>query len=342
MMTHEVAIPIHGQSSLDSKTMSALKSNAGESLKVSNDDRRLPNGQKVDFGGKSSRKTKKTHLSKKSQKDKDFEKKTIKNNKASSDCESSDEKKASKKSNKRASGQHLSNEKIDGSSGLKEAGRNKKKLQQPSLPNGDKPNFHGEAPKANVDGNNSLEQSLPNGEKPNFNRDANRNKKLSKTNGKSSALEDTYAGSSFHSSPAALNLPKPTFKASPKQLTLQPEIGPSNGQLRGPPQHSAVSPFVVPATVPHSAPLIDGTNGYPLYQPFPNHSPGYNYSYPTNGGYIGQPIGIHPMMSNPYQQACPMPQSLLHPTQHPITYGSEVNGGAQKISFNDLLKLSKD
>lgn len=68
-------------------------------------------------------------------------------------------------------------------------------LTEPSLPNGEKPNFFNE-------------KSLKNESKNSI--------KFSKYKEKHLTQENVYAGSSFHSSPAALNLPKPSFNTSTK------------------------------------------------------------------------------------------------------------------------------
>ncbi|CAK9440332.1 uncharacterized protein LODBEIA_P44320 [Lodderomyces beijingensis] len=103
----------------------------------------------------------------------------------------------------------------------------------PSLPNGEKPNFQPlrdtfVKKKQSRSNKEIAKASLPSGEKPNFNNEASTTKSKKPGNGKQSKekgvvavgpIEDvTYAGSSFHSSPAALNLPKPKFKTSPKQV----------------------------------------------------------------------------------------------------------------------------
>lgn len=106
-----------------------------------------------------------------------------------------------------------------------------------TLPNGKPVNFGTKGSEGSKKGRKSQKldtvpgQSLPSGEKPRFSTDAKPRKKLPKEasgkdkstadgrKGKKEAagagkLEDTYAGSSFHSSPAALNLPKPSFSST--------------------------------------------------------------------------------------------------------------------------------
>ncbi|ODV78090.1 uncharacterized protein CANTADRAFT_7549 [Suhomyces tanzawaensis NRRL Y-17324] len=321
MMAHEIPLPIH-QAQYRTPPDKADKNPKNDG------DRRLPNGEKVNFGHGSSKP------------------------------------KGSKNATK----------KDDGS---------KKKTSRstsPALPNGSKPNFHhdgaskpkepaqgkkkGSKSKPSVDAGKKSEPSLPNGDKPNFGgaTKAVTSKKTKSAQPKDKKLpaEATYAGSSFHSSPAALALPKPSFKSSTKSSSGPSDevadSGASSASTASSPSSQVVHPppqYPVTAYPPGS---IVPPNGMPMYPPPQHHMPpnqfiqpgfvynytpqGYiQYQYPPGSGHFPQMQPPHPI-SNPitthFQQPLPpVGQAPANAHMH-----ASSNGG-HKISFNDLLGSSK-
>lgn len=323
MMAHELPLLIHTKKSTHNVPPSkapTTKTNKHKPSKGCSDERRLPNGAKADFGNNSSSNT---------------------------------SKKSNKKSPKHTSSNTSNNKTVtrllpDGSKpnfgnepSNPNGGNHKKPNNEPSLPNGEKPNF-GEGSKSNSKKKNS-EPIFPNGDKPNFfNEKAT--KKTNKSKDKKPLItEDTYAGSSFHSSPAALNLPKPSFKTSPKANNAT--------QNKPEPYYHTTEPVNAPPQHPVTAyPAGNGAQNIPKIPSNPsafppgNHfsQPGFSY-YVTPQGYInyqyphGPPPppppqgGVFPMVASPYQQ---------HPPPHHLRGVAPQQG--QRISFNELLGSSKN
>ncbi|CAK7906994.1 enhancer of mRNA-decapping protein 1 [[Candida] anglica] len=228
-------------------------------------------------------------------------------------------------------------------------GSRKKKQQQDSQshPNG-----------SNNNESKKSEQSLPNGSKPNFNPGA---EKPSKKTGKQTsskgdkknpanavAMEENYAGSSFHSSPAALNLPKPSFKTSPKSRVAQQTVITSPQQQLASPQQQQTftSPLQMSAPLqqfphpmqqhPAAGPMYPvapyGQGKLPPAFPSPNQNPmiyrgnqfvqpGFSYQHSPQG-YITYQNGIqgHPNNTSvgvPMHHAGPPPQHMSHPPPPP-------------------------
>lgn len=242
------------------------------------------------------------------------------------------------------------------------------KLPETTLPSGAKPNYYNDQKKDNqvsAETLQSKEPSLPSGEKPNFGNKSKKGKKTAEKtvpvdgkNKKSSskkstpAPEETYAGSSFHSSPAALNLPKPTFKTSPKSATSPTAV--SDGVTL-----PSVTPPQFPATAypPGSAIPPNMPHGHPHQSPHHNNQvqPGFSY-HVTPQGHINYPyphgapppVG-YPMITSHYQYpgvGYPPAQGLYPPPpQHyqvphvQVQQHQPLQG--QKISFNDLLGSAK-
>ena len=229
------------------------------------------------------------------------------------------------------------------------------------LPSGNPVNFgHGGPKKGKKPAKKAVEdsvqsQSLPNGEKPRFSNDAKPRKKSpkdSKDKGPSEnkkgkrqlspaavKSEETYAGSSFHSSPAALNLPKPSFKPSPKTAPVTLPAGPAGIVASVPVPGSVPS---VSGSVPGSGPMypngmVGPNQGMPpmgaVIPPGPPNmyaQPGFSYSV-TPQGYINYQYPPYMPHQPPYPQMAP-PQPQPIPAAHP----SQTENG-QKITFNQLL-----
>lgn len=300
---------------------------------VKNGERRLPNGAQVDFGNKS----KKGSSSKKQPSLPDGSKPNFYNGNESNHSSSSS-------------------------------------LSKQSLPNGEKPVFNAATATSNKKGKNP---SLPNGEKPVFHDDSTTNNSRKNKSGKSNKdgkkqqqviNEDTYAGSSFHSSPAALNLPKPSFKTSPKNNNKSQiyenqsnvsSSGSSNGgssnggspnqTLHSTPNLTTVHPPPPPPQYPVTMYPQPGYPGYP--------QPGFSYQV-TPQGYINYqyPHGPAPPMHHP-QMGYPMvnshsypgnfagvhgfPSGVPPPPAAPAGQHAQANQfqqhQGQKITFNELL-----
>ncbi|ODQ78270.1 hypothetical protein BABINDRAFT_162925 [Babjeviella inositovora NRRL Y-12698] len=173
-------------------------------------------------------------------------------------------------------------------------------------------------------------QLLPNGQKVDFGNNGPSEKILAKSKGNSKplvavAVEDMgkYAGSSFHVSPAALDLPKPSFKkvsgsdASPVAALLSSGNAPQNLP------HS-VHPGVV------SSPMAYANMPLHMHPAYANYTP---YAPPPM-----MPVQAYPVVPPyGYQHFAPVPphspyQNIPH-AQHPT---------GQKMSFNDLIASSSN
>lgn len=323
--------------------------------------RTLPNGEQVDFGnGKNTRTGSKSPEVNENVSRKKNEKKSSKN-KDSSDVDSvvlgepllpngekpnfsNDKKVKAKPKNKK---------------------KEKKKVELPTLPNGEKPNF-GERSNEKKSKAAQLLQSLPNGDKPNFSSGKESYDKPSNDYGKKNKLEENYAGSSFHSSPAALNLPKPTFK-SPKQVNDEassPSVTPivksqvlsvQAAQVTQTAQNTQ-NLNVANIGIPHPPPQYPVT----MYQPTPGQlnnplaynshghyiqQPGFTYQYnpqgyvqyqypyqaPQQGPYGIVPLGVQPPIPNGQLPLPPHHPNHVHP-MYALAPAKE-----QKITFSDLL-----
>lgn len=234
------------------------------------------------------------------------------------------------------------------------------------LPSGGKVDF-GNKKKNHSRQNSKIKDkpSLPDGSKPVFNDDEKskgRNDKDRKKDNKKKV--DAYAGSSFHSSPEALKLPKPTFKSSPKPTA-------SSLQEKQPipiPQQMAIpgNPNQMPMPVYPNQPPVQGhpMPNYPYYyypQPMmmnpnmsqpPNAQNAPNAQQPTKEQ-LGSPMpmmnqypGQVPGYYHPYFMNSPPNPNQPHPSQPfpqqvPPGTTSPPNHEGQKISFNDLLGSSK-
>ncbi|CCE78487.1 Piso0_001110 [Millerozyma farinosa CBS 7064] len=269
---------LDSQTRLKGEPSAAKGSKKGAKNKRSKDavgERRLPNGEKVDFGHGNGKKT-------------------------------------SKKAPKQAQ--------VTGVSRLPDA----------TLPDGSKPVFHeGEsegpmqAHKASNGPTNkkkgSSDSSSQSGEKSVSHKGNEKGgEKINKKKGKSkdkkpTTMEDTYAGSSFHFSPEALNLPKPSFKTSPK--TANPTQNTSNMPMR-----ENLAPIGNAAPVPQPARVPQQPAAFPAGHPFYA-----NYAY----GFPMQPF------PGQYTQAPVYPQAFS-PGYPPYMPAAALQQG-QKITFNELL-----
>lgn len=401
MMAHELPRPIHQTPKKPIKQQRPV---------VGKQSRTLPNGEEVDFGNSN-----KKHGSLSANEPSDKSKKnasgstqvTTKNSKKKSANSGqyclpdgskpqfyNEEKKEGQRKKKADNGGVLSNgEKPDFGTGTnKSKGKKDKDLPAASLPNGEKPDF-GNGEKLSSKHRNKKdrdylpEPSLPNGAKVDFGNNSTDNltsgKKLSsKDKKKSSALsasvsEDSYAGSSFHSSPSALALPKPSFKTLPKQpgaksIDVSSPAGVSTVLASGAP--IPVQGGVAPPRYPAAAyPLGSGFPMVPLHSgqqqpqvmmlvhpPPPPLAPyiqqGFSYQV-TPQGYIhypfmmGQPPsgpGVNPQQFQlqPTLGHVPPGQGMLQqvftshfqPGVSPPVGKSQIG---QKISFNELIDSSK-
>lgn len=347
-------------------------SSGSHPMNILDEERRLPNGQKVDFGNGSSKKSKKP-TSKKPNKDKSKAMLTsedkeleVKSSSPSTDSlnsakdlNQSESKGKKKKNNSSNKNKEKEKEKEKGS-------KSKKKTNEypaPSLPNGAKPSFNNESSKSKKKG--FSEQSLPNGAKPIFNIDdesdlTKNSKKQNKSNkDKKGNTEETYAGSSFHSSPAALNLPKPTFKSSPPQSSTSLQQAGSK-ELRTPiiqqptmqqpsmqqPMHhiqnpvTAYSPLAPGALHPN-----EQLPGPMMYKPYVQ--PGFSYQVSPQG-YISYPYLQHgPPGPGPVPANYNLVTSHYQPSWNfqnppPTKSINEAQNSGHKISFNELLGSSKN
>lgn len=226
------------------------------------------------------------------------------------------------------------------------------------LPNGDKPDF-GDSHK--------LPQRLPNGEKPDFGGESKKKGRKPKKEPKKEkdvkvkemkvkdikvrdlkvkdskkeakpkdVKKDCYAGSSFHSSPEAVALPKPSFAAaSPKPIpaAAAPQPSPNYSPasfVKSPPQASPLQPnMAVPQQ--NYAPNIH-FNPAVMYQGVPPMGPP---RHPVTFAPGASPPGFEYFARQGYINYHYPPQPQFAPQPYP-----QHNPG-QKISFNDLMGSSK-
>lgn len=274
-----------------------------------------------------------------------------------SDYGNSAEDTTSKKSNKKLSNKGKDKKSPGGASknkkssktGSASASLSQVRLPDAMLPDGSKPNFGTSNLSTSLSNlkKKPKSHSLPNGDKPvfskndkqstkkkvlEFNAEKN-NKKQNKCKEKKTETEETYAGSSFHSSPAALNLPKPSFKASPKTAQLTTDI-----YHPPPPQYPVTLYGSQNSLAMQSRPFFPGytnmgapppSNGFGSVQQM--HPP-YNYHH----------NGYHP-------NATPAPSYFPHQAmgrapQHANYVPNARNDLHQghKISFNELIGSSKN
>lgn len=388
MMAHELPTPIHqaidtvpnhnantpvssSQRLKKDKNNKKKEKTQEKVLPLNDDERRLPSGAKVDFGG-------------------------------SSNSNGGNASNGNKKSRKGGSTKQKENRKLTAS---------------PSLPNGEKPNFFNEKPSKELKKKKSMqnefvnepslssgakpslpsgakpkfgklskkqshhEQSLPSGEKPNFYNEKAKGGSSTlkeKKEIKDKKVEDTYAGSSFHSSPAALQLPKPSFRATSlkqQQSATSDEEGTSSLSSASSvvSSDSPTNPPAIPAVAdqprqPQAEPLKYPVTAYPPGSIPPPQQQYYqtpHYPYPqfiqTGFAYQMSPQGY---IQYPYPQ-----QTLQHPIYshyhaQPILAGAQLQPpqklqqqpqsqsqapqqqqpqqGGHKITFNELLSSSKN
>ncbi|CAN3502374.1 hypothetical protein DICA1_E08878 [Diutina catenulata] len=174
-------------------------------------------------------------------------------------------------------------------------------------------------------------QQMPNGQKPQFGPD-----KPKKPAKKSTAMapSDSYAGGSFHSSPEAVALPKPSFSKSPPKnaVTAYP-----SGSVPATPHQSTPQASRAPNGAMPMAPN-PAMGAYPMMPPMmvpnmpANIQSGFTYQVNPQG-YIMYPPqpGAGPAGAVPY---------VTH-FQHPPPYAAPVVPQGQKISFSDLIGSSK-
>lgn len=253
-----------------------------------------------------------------------------------------------------------------------------KPVPQPirQLPNGEMPNF-GPAKERKSKQHPQQQQILPNGEKPNFGNESKAGKKKLKkksnnnnntnpntnnkvlSNGlavnstavsksaqanpddKSKKGEGGYAGSSFHSSPEALGLPKPSFRASPKPTgaNLQGQTPQTPSQMHSPVNggvpnlHNAFFYQGMPPAGPPRYPVTS-------YPPSGPYHPGFNYNANAQGfiNYLYPPTAVP-------QPPIPMQSYPLGPPAHLFAQHLQQQQfqqpQAQKITFNELMGSSK-
>lgn len=339
-MAHELPLLIHTKKSNHASQPSKpsnTKTNKHKPVKDAIDDRRLPNGAKADFGNGSSLNS-----------NKKASKKTKHTSANSSNSNLPDAVLPDGSKPNFGNGKDTSTNGASGSS-------HKKQNKEPSLPNGEKPNFYSDGSKSSTKKKKS-EQIQQSSDRPGNDKHS---KKSNKSKDKKSAItEDTYAGSSFHSSPAALNLPKPSFKTSPKQSNeiqassepIYPPVNASSEHIY-PPVNASSEHIYAPVNAPPQHPVTPypignpGNNGprfptNPMMIPPGNNfvQPGFTYNV-TPQGYINYqyphappppPLaGAFPMVATPYPPQLP-PHHHLGP-QH-----------GQRISFNELLGSSKN
>lgn len=249
------------------------------------------------------------------------------------------------------------------------------KTRTPKLPNGEKPDFgtgdrnkkdfikpkkvKKPASKKSLNGSEGHETS---------NLQAHGDRKLLTSSGSSGKNADCYAGSSFHSSPEAVALPKPSFAGSSSGSTSPSQAG----IVRLPSQSTRIAAaqpmvpnYISPAQQPvvQVPPAVSGRyNLHPafVYQGVPGSGPPQypitSYSIPHKQEYSYRPMmpqfpvqagPTHPhgpysmaLAGVPQQpqvqaqvQAQVQVQAQSHHTQHP-QYG-------QRISFNELIGSSK-
>lgn len=244
-----------------------------------------------------------------------------------------------------------------------------KPVPQPlrQLPNGEMPNFGPAKDKQPK----HQQQLLPNGERPNFGHESKTSKKKLKkkninnnsntpnkahasglantaaaasnpqgnSNDKSKKGDESYAGSSFHSSPEAVGLPKPSFRVSPKPSTADIK---SQGQTPQTPTQvhpTTGAPSLHPAFFYQGMPPA-GPPRYPVtaYPSAGQYLPGFNYNANSQGfiNYLYPPTAV-PQPPIPMQSYPLGPPVQLFPQQQQYLQGPQ----AQKITFNQLMGSSK-
>lgn len=237
------------------------------------------------------------------------------------------------------------------------------KLPDASLPDGSKPNFFNSndsrssyGKKKNSDNENSKSKSTVSSSKIQVKKEYDHNasssvkptihtsktKKVLRTKDKKGS-DENYAGSSFHFSPEALNLPKPSFKSSPKpaQQSLTTPNTPSGTPETPVVQNNGVllsSPSAGPIQKPQAVSFPNPLNHYSM----PLVQPGYGYSYDSRvppGGYLSQPPNFPPPNSLDPQPQLPQYVPINFSQQSFVPPSQPLLG--QKVSFNDLLSSTK-
>lgn len=259
--------------------------------------------------------------------------------------------------------------------------KEKPRKSKPALPNGERPNFGPEDPKKESAGSKGkLKGKLKKGKNPNTsgikngseaskksNNNINNNNNTTTTTtantsanhtsrdtinqafsaretGKKSG-EESYAGSSFHSSPEALALPKPSFKSSPKQQTpvldhqspIQPVLqqNPTNNHNTTVSGNGHVGMNLHPGFVYQGMPAAPPPR-YPVvaYPASGHYHPGFDYRN------VPQGYGNYPYLPSGVPNGhLPPPQFVAPPQAHPMN--QHFAPGVQRISFNDLMNSSK-
>ncbi|OBA17018.1 hypothetical protein METBIDRAFT_47952 [Metschnikowia bicuspidata var. bicuspidata NRRL YB-4993] len=216
-------------------------------------------------------------------------------------------------------------QKPDFGSGLKEKPL---KGRSPQLPNGEKPDFGGS------------DHKKDHGSKPNGSRKTRKasGKKtstvpttpISSNEPRKSEGKECYAGSSFHSSPEALALPKPSFARNSPQAPSTGTFSPLNQPPVNAVSHDVAMPHAfVYQGMPPSGPPRHPVTAYP-----PSPLPGFAYNTNRQGyiNYLYPPAAIPqpplPLQSIPFQNY-PVPQPP-----------SNQQFGGQKITFNELMGSS--
>lgn len=234
------------------------------------------------------------------------------------------------------------------------------KFKEPLLPNGLKPDFGNTlaSPKDIADKSKRREkkssgQSLPSGAKPNF-------------GGELKVDSPTYAGSSFHSSPQALNLPKPSFKKDDGSNGSNSNSSNSNGSNSPPTSSSSSTTTTTPPQFPVTAyPPGSVAPNYNYYMnpqqqqqaqqlppqrqfqvPPPQFQPPQQYHQPP-GVFPGgppqpfiQPGFAYQVNPQGYIQYPPPSGYLAQPIISHYQQPASVQG--EKISFNQLLGKSNN
>lgn len=247
--------------------------------------------------------------------------------------------------------------------------RKHKPVHQPKflLPNGEKPDFGAGYKDKSHKGRSP---QLPNGEKPDFGgadhkkdqgaKHAGSGKKTRRSSGKKSGAapgaapgattptisaasefqnsdgKECYAGSSFHSSPEALALPKPSFARGSGGVGNTGVSSPLTPHaMNSTPQN--VLNNMPPAFVYQGMPS-NGPPRYPVTAYPPSGLPGFDYNANRQGfiNYSYPPAAIPqpplPMQSYPFQTYPPIP---------PPPPPSNQQIGGQRITFNELMGSSQ-
>lgn len=213
----------------------------------------------------------------------------------------------------------------------------KEKLHKQQLPNGDKPNFGHESKgtknqkkkkqnasqKGGADAAAAAAATTTNSKAANNSRAANKPKKG----------EESYAGSSFHSSPEALALPKPSFRTSPKPTAVPV-------QTQSPVLAAAINtkqnvhPAMFYQGMPPAAPPRYPVTAYPPNGP---GVPGFNYHASPQGfiNYLYPPTAV-PQPPIP-MQSYPLGPPVAHYGHHQPLPPQQHQPTAHKITFNELM-----